>query len=593
MRVLLFSNDLMPFAGLPTSGGGLRCWQLKKGLEAHGIEVISSMPAFTYLTEKYMDVIPQEQKDLLWHWHTQDEILKRTKPDAVLFASNWDHYGLSKKPDVPLIIDLHGSRLIETSMWNEPIDTDRKVEIYSKADCLLCAGQRQRSYFYGWLVQSGRVPEDEHFIRYIPVSLSPEPFEHHYPKEEPLFVSGGGWFPWQNQSTGIFSICERIAKENKGKIEIFGTPHETQTLSAEERKIREIYAKIKGLSDSSDRINVNGYIARDDLLEIYRKASVAVEVMEYNLERELAFTTRTIEYLWCGMPVLYNDFSEISGHIRDYDAGWAVDPTSESQIKSALDEIFSSPEIVKQKGLNAARLVKDRFSWDKTIQPLVDFLNNPVQSKVTTPLKGPIASRSSFLNPGGRSVDVPLNAKQSSLRQHFVIPAENIKTIELPIAVNSKADTFAIEGIDVKLKKASGALIASKSITGNDLANLNRISIDFPIHRLPKGGGKYIFELSYRGNDQGEICLRGLPICCYPLQKSNDAFKAKSLIDDAAKAEALGLSFLPGTGRVYRIKSLIERALWMIRTGQFNRLTRAAIRRIPVVVDKVKAKALG
>ena len=326
MRVLLFSNDLMPFAGLPTSGGGLRCWQLMKGMEAHGIEVLASMPAFTYLTEKYMDSIPEPQRELLWHWHTQDEILNRVKPDAVLFASNWDHFGLSKKPDIPLIIDLHGSRLIETSMWNEPVDTDRKVDIYSKADCLLCAGQRQRSYFYGWLVQSGGIPEDEHFIRYIPVSLSPEPFEHHYPKDEPLLVSGGGWFPWQNQSTAIFKICEKISKENRGQIEIFGTPHETQTLSAEERNIREIYARIKGLADDSDRINVNGYIGRSDLLEIYRKASVAVEVMEYNLERELAFTTRTIEYLWCGMPVLYNDFGEISDHIRDYDAGWTVEP---------------------------------------------------------------------------------------------------------------------------------------------------------------------------------------------------------------------------------------------------------------------------
>lgn len=593
MRVLLFSNDLMPFAGLPTSGGGLRCWQLMKGLEAHGIEVMASMPAFTYLTEKYFDEIPEAQKELLWHWHTQDEILRKTQPDAVLFASNWDHFGLSKKPDVPLIIDLHGSRLIETSMWNEPVDTDRKVDIYSKADCLLCAGQRQRSYFYGWLVQSGRVPKDEHFIKYIPVSLSPEPFEHQYPEDEPLLVSGGGWFPWQNQSTAIFAICERIAREERGCIEIFGTPHETQTLSAEERKIREVYARIKGLSEESSRINVNGYIGRSDLLEIYRKASVAVEVMEYNLERELAFTTRTIEYLWCGMPVLYNDFGEISEHIRDYDAGWTVNPKSESEINTALDEIFSSPDKVKQKGLNAARLVADRFAWDKTIQPLVDYLNNPIKREETKPLKGPIASRSSFLNPGGRSVDIPLNAKQSFVSQSFVIPAENIKTIELPVSLISQADSFAVEKIELTILTASGRKVSSASFLGAELSTINRLSIDFPIHKLPKGGGRYRLEVRYLGNEHGEICLRGLPLSCYPFDKNDYPYLAKSLIDDEATAEALGLSFIPGTGNIYRIKSLVQRAVWMIRTGQIDRLVRAGIRRFPLVLEKVKAKAFG
>ena len=195
-KVLLFCNDLMPFKGLPTSGGGLRCWQIYQGLKSQGVEVIASMPAFTYLVEKFYDKIPQEQKDWLWNWHTQEELLSKAKADAVIFASNWDHYGLSKKPDCPLIIDLHGSRFIETSMWNQAVDTDKKVEVIAKADCLLTAGRKQRNYFYGWLVQSGRIPADEHFIRYTPISLSPDiPARSEDINDYPLFVSGGGWFP--------------------------------------------------------------------------------------------------------------------------------------------------------------------------------------------------------------------------------------------------------------------------------------------------------------------------------------------------------------------------------------------------------------
>ena len=117
-RVLLFANDLMPFGALPTSGGGLRCWQLYQGLISRGYDVTVSMPSFTYLTEKHYSSIPEPEKRLLWNWDTQDRILANTQPDAVLFASNWDHYNLSEGSfDIPLIVDLHGSRLIETTMF--------------------------------------------------------------------------------------------------------------------------------------------------------------------------------------------------------------------------------------------------------------------------------------------------------------------------------------------------------------------------------------------------------------------------------------------------------------------------------------------
>src|SRR5690606_1634127 len=166
----------MPFGSLPTSGGGLRCWQIYQGLRSAGIEVVASMPAFTYLTTKYFSEIPEDVRENLWEWHTQDAILSRVKPDVVMYSSNWDHYNLSKKPDVPLVIDLHGSRLIETSLWGHPSDTNKKVDVFSKADCFICAGKRQRMYFYGWLTQAGRVPKSEHMIRYIPISLAPEEF---------------------------------------------------------------------------------------------------------------------------------------------------------------------------------------------------------------------------------------------------------------------------------------------------------------------------------------------------------------------------------------------------------------------------------
>lgn len=598
MKILLFSNDLMPFSQLPTSGGGLRCWQIYKGLQAHGYEVAVSMPSFTYLTEKHYDQIPEAQKKLLWNWGTQDDIARREKPDAIIFASNWDHYNLSNVPEVPLIIDLHGSRLIETTMWGNPVDTDRKLEILSKADCLLTAGQRQRFYFYGWLVQAGRVAEDEHFIRYIPISLSPDGPEHFDPEptsdETPLLVSGGGWFPWQNQAKSIFAACRAVVERNKGRIEIYGTPHDTQTVSAEEQSIREIYKKVEGLAKESPRINVNGYVSRDDLLKVYSQASVAIEAMEYNLERELAFTTRTVEYLWCGLPVLYNNFGELSEHISEYDAGWCVDPTSEEEIAQALDEIFNNPELVAQKSRNAVRLVKDRFSWDKTILPLVEFLQNPTKQKPSTPAVGQICSRASYLTPNGTQVDVPLHVQAAAVEQSFIMPAENISTVEVGLALAAGEESRnSFSAVELTLRTKRGRTLRKMQVAAADVPVNGEICIPVPVLGRPSGGSELIVSVRVLGDAKGEgtapVLLRALIEPVYPFTDHRTvSVRGVTLLGEEVPVGALALRFLPGTGRVYRAQLLAERGWMMIRQGEWRRLVRAVRNRIPQVLARIR-----
>lgn len=594
MRVLLFSNDLMPFGDLPTSGGGLRCYQLLKGLESHGIEVISSMPGFTYLAQQHYQAIPEEQRSWLWQWHTQDELLKRAKPDAVIFASNWDHYNLSKIPEVPLIIDLHGSRLIETSMWGAPIDTDQKVKILSKADCLLCAGRRQRSYFYGWLLQAGRVPEDEHFIRYIPISLSPEIPEKISPAETdfnaPYFVSGGGWFPWQNQSRAVFAICREIslrsrsAHERHGTIDIYGTPHETAQISPEEQLIRDVYKQIKSLSADCPQVRVGGYVGRKELIEIYRRSSVAVELMQYNLERELAFTTRTVEYLWCGLPVIYNNYAELSEHIADFDAGWTLDPQSDSDIANCLDEIFSQPELLKQKGLNAQALVRERFSWDKTIQPLLDFLERPSKARLAKPVLSLASPKAPYLNPE-RNLLNRLSTQSfaemgKSLRQDFIIPADDVVGLNLNLEFKTNTLSPGPKLIELEVRNSEGVPLQRRVFDLNQEQG-SQLRLLFPRLGSPAPGSRlslYVRSRKITSALREQVLLKVLPEAVFPL------------IADGDNGPVLSLSFLAANRRLDHYKRLARRALGMAKSGEWQRLGRAAMRRLPAVYQKLSAR---
>ena len=57
-------------------------------------------------------------------------------------------------------------------------------------------------------------------------------------------------------------------------------------------------------------------------------------------------------------------------------------------LLDVLEEIERHPEIVERKGANAQRLVRDHFTWDRTIEPLDAFCRRPtVRPKPTVPLK--------------------------------------------------------------------------------------------------------------------------------------------------------------------------------------------------------------
>lgn len=595
MKVLLFSNDLMPFGELPTSGGGLRCFQLMRGLESHGIDVIASMPGFTYLAEKYRDQIPEEYRPYLWRFDTQDDIYRSVKPDAVLFASNWDHYNLSVRLDVPLVVDLHGSRLIETSMWGRPASGERKVQTLARADCLLAAGQRQRSYFYGWLMQAGRVPEHEHFIRYVPISLGPDRPEHLFPGNDdpsaPRFVSGGGWFPWQNQSKAIFTLCKEIAATSRGSIEIYGSPHERQGNTAEESLIFEIYREVQRLAERSDRIRVKGYVGRRELIEIYRRASVAVEVMEYNLERELAFTTRTIEYLWCGLPVMYNDYAEISQHIRDYDAGWAINPVDEQAIAQTVREIMERPDLVARKGENAHRLVRDRFTWDRTIEPLVEFLRHPVRARQVTPVLGTVYARPAYLQARGTQAEI---AASGEIAQRFYLPADNVSAVEVVLSPTGAgiADGGAVE---LRLEGPAGRVLTRRRVAISSLRKGSRVAVPLPVLLRPAGGEELVLRICPQGGAASAFSVQGLVEGGYPLlTHPHGGFEAKTLLNEPCRAAGVALGFVPEDhSSLYQAKVLVRRAVVMVKQGEWRRLARALQKRLAAKAYTARRRALN
>lgn len=370
-RILVISSDILPLSGLPTTGAGLRAWGIGQGLASRGHEVVYSMPAAVLEGRQFTDEMIREYA---WTLGSLSRIIRLAKPDVVI-ACNWPVAANIHDCPVPLVLDQHGPHLLERQYQSahrgfEENARSKRLAI-QHADYFSCAGELQRLYFLPWLMLGG-FQFDEERVCSIPVSLSPDLPLHEF-SDEVTFVYGGVFLPWQDPRNGLEAVLAELDQRQQGQLKFFGGRHPVFQVDVG------LFGELQTRLETHARTQVQPMIAHDELIEAYRHAHVAIDVMMRNPERELAFTTRTVEYLWCGLPVIYNDYSELSRYIRDYRAGWTVDPNDRHAIRAAVAEAFEQPDRVREYSRNAQRLVRERLTWDHTIEPLDAFCRKPTR----------------------------------------------------------------------------------------------------------------------------------------------------------------------------------------------------------------------
>jgi glycosyltransferase involved in cell wall biosynthesis len=388
--VVIVANDMLPYPGQPVSGSGLRAWGLGEGLRGRGHDVRYAMPAASANAETPRGA----EGPLLYELQDLRDVLGGAAPDIIVFQ-HWVGVGAAADLDVPVALDLHGPLMIETAFQRradvDPVELAKvKLDAFRRADFVTCAGAQQRFYFLAWLLLSGGdVTADP--ISVIPVSLPPESPQHEWPSQEVNFVYGGMFLPWQDPSVSLLTLVSVLESEDAGRLDFFGARHPMYP-DMETPLLDELELRLK----DSPRVAVHGLWPRDRLLEHYRTSYVALDLMRRNTERELAFTTRTAEYLWCGLPVVYNDYGDLTPMIRDYEAGWIASPDNADGLRELLRKIVHDPAEIRRRSTNAQRLARERLNWARTTDPLDRFCRDPVRRR---------RSESSALVVGRRDAD--------------------------------------------------------------------------------------------------------------------------------------------------------------------------------------------
>lgn len=364
-KILVFTTEMLPGFGYRTAGGGIRAWNIGQGLASRGHKVIYSIPKSLVDGKPNL---PQEMQDAAFAEKELNAVIDRIKPEVVV-CIQWHLANKLKEVAVPVAIDLFGLLMLE-NMYFDEFDLEHfltaKVEAMAKADYFVCASEKQVAYFLTWLMMSGIDPKED-CIGCVPVSLSPELPERKVWKPDPEFVFSGIFWPWQNPFPGLNAVIETMNQQQRGQLKIYGGQHPYW---------KEYFIKYPNPEQElikSDRVIYSDLILHEQLMQELLTTSVAVDVMAKNNERILAFPIRTVCYLWNGVPVIIGNYSDVSKLVEEYQAGWALDPKDTNGIKKVVEQIFAQPELVKQYSQNAQKLVREKLTWDKTIEPLHQF----------------------------------------------------------------------------------------------------------------------------------------------------------------------------------------------------------------------------
>ncbi|NQU42793.1 glycosyltransferase family 4 protein [bacterium] len=372
MRVLIVTTEPVPLPGCMTTGAGLRAWGLVQGLRCRGIGAEVAMP------RDALGRYTREQREAASDWIFDRDRLTdhvRDRHPDVLVMQHWGLMDRLGAVGCPLAIDLAGPHLLERRFWESPspdLDLAQKMAALGRADFLTCSGRYQRHYFLPFALQAGFDPTDPGLLPVIPYSVSPElpePADH----DALDFVYTGLFLPWQDPAVAIDSVLSVLDRREAGRLVFVGAAHPAGDVS------RGRFEKVLFRLGRSPRAIQEPARPYEDLVALLVRCGAALDLMAWNSERELAFTSRTVVYLSCGLPVLYNDYSELSDYIYRYDAGWTLDPQDGGGIETLVEGLVADPGEIERRRENARRLVRENLTWDRTIEPLAVWCENPVR----------------------------------------------------------------------------------------------------------------------------------------------------------------------------------------------------------------------
>ncbi|MCB9743978.1 MAG: glycosyltransferase [Alphaproteobacteria bacterium] len=348
MKVLVVFHGWLPEAGRPMSGGALRAWHHIEALRGAGHELA--------LLTRDQDQVPGGPPGYANPRQLRDLAL-RARADRILCVQPEEAPALADL-GVPLAVDLYAPRLLEAAFQGGAAEESvRTLRAIAAGDHFFFSNPRQRWMYLGLLALAG-VDVTESPGEVLPL-VAPEGPRRRLPKV-PRIVMGGVAWPWQDPTQALREAVATLEARGEGEVVVYGGRPALGDSAV---------VDLEALVPPGPHLRYAGLVPWEALLKAYAGASLALDVMAPNPEREVALAFRQVEYLGCGLPMITGTYHALSEALREAEAGWVGGSLRET-LNAALDD----PEALRRRGQNARALARARFSREVAEAPLLRWV---------------------------------------------------------------------------------------------------------------------------------------------------------------------------------------------------------------------------
>lgn len=285
-----------------------------------------------------------------------------------------------------------------------------------RADFLLCASERQRFFYLGQLSALGRVnpqnyaddPDFRHLLAVVPFGLSSEPAVHlanvlkgqvaGIGVDDKVLIWSGGLYNWFDPKTLIRAVAGLSLRHEEIRLYFQGVKHPHPGVPE-----MGIVAESRELAESLGVMNRNVFI-NDSWVDYASRGSYLIEAdagvsMHFDhIETAFSFRTRVLDYLWAELPMVVTDGDYFAELVRTEQLGIVVPATDVPALEAALERVLYDEEFIETARQNIRR-VREAFYWERTLAPLVAFVNNPVRARDARKSTGPSRNRGEEARP--------------------------------------------------------------------------------------------------------------------------------------------------------------------------------------------------
>lgn len=404
-HILLISQDVM---GKRMAGPGIRYFHMARVLSQHFLVTVAvtfSVDAqiesdLAYLQEQLpnADLLPYQPGD----W-TQI-MLAADSAQVLILASDLAAMlpGLADHP-AALVIDGYDPLLAEWLAMEVPRQPPGLMDLwrlrmkqiqpqYTVGDYFICASERQRDWWIGLLEANGRLnpwtfgqdPSLRSLVDVVSYGLPDGDPQYTRPvikgvwpgikPSDKLVLWGGGLWRWLDPLTAIQAIALVGKSRSDVRLVFPGTKHPNPILTDMPTFNEEAKALADELGLLDKVVFFGDWIAYTDWENVLLEADLGLSLHFDSLETHLANRSRTLEFIWAGLPVVTTGLETTSELISKEQLGIIVPVGDVDSVAEAIHAILASGERIQESSL---RKVKETYRWEQALLPLIRFCENP------------------------------------------------------------------------------------------------------------------------------------------------------------------------------------------------------------------------